>query len=271
MSTLCQVLKMQLYALDSSGRRIFAAVATPSKDYVCQECRQAVRARKSKLGRFHFFHLFRSQRCRGSKKSLSHIAVQNYVQKAIGEDRCQQEVSFPKIGRIADLVWEEKKLVIEIQCSPITRQEVEKRSQDYASLGFSVIWILSDKTFNQPNISPAEKFLEKQTHYFVWVDEDVVHSIYDQYARRKEPLPIDITTLSRNLLKTVKNRSCWEYHAYQDVIWHIAKKTSKGLFYLKALQSGKREGNYWLERFEYVLKLRFFRCIWNLIIENACR
>ena len=273
MSTLCQVLKMQLYAFNANRQKIFASIATPSKDYFCQECGARVRTRKSRRGRAHFFHLFRSPTCRASKKSQEHIAVQNYIQKAIGEDACKQEVYFPKIGRVADLVWEEKAVCFEIQCSPITKQEVEKRCQDYSTIGYFVIWILMDKTFNGPLMSPAERFLETRTHYFVTVEGDMVHLLYDQYARKREPLAIDIATLTRRENKNLelRKRNLWEYYAFQDVIWHIEQKTAKGLMYHKFLQSGKRGYHFWIERFEYVWKLRFLRCIWNLIIENACR
>jgi competence CoiA-like predicted nuclease len=235
---------MQLYAIDPSGKKVFAASAAASKDYFCQECSQRVRMRKSRLGRFHFFHILRNSHCRSAKKSVEHIAVQNFIQKAIGEDLCQQEVSFPEIGRIADLVWQEQNLVIEVQCSQITKKEVEKRMLDYASIGFSVVWILSDSTFNQRQKSPAEKFLEERSHCFVSVEGETVHALYDLCARGKKRPILDITSL--------KERK--EESLLQNI-----------------LGSKRRTARFWIQRFEYYLRLRFLRCIWNLIIESACR
>jgi hypothetical protein len=59
----------------------------------------------------------------------------------------QKERPFPDLCRIADLVWEERKLIFEIQCSPILRQEAEKRVRDYAMKGYTVIWLVIDRSF----------------------------------------------------------------------------------------------------------------------------
>ncbi|MEM8728221.1 MAG: competence protein CoiA family protein, partial [Chlamydiota bacterium] len=78
------------------------------------------------------------------------------VQRAIGTALPQVilEKSFPEIHRIADVVYPPKKIIYEIQYSPITLKEVQQRNRDYATLGYTVIWILHDRHFNRKILSP---------------------------------------------------------------------------------------------------------------------
>jgi len=90
------------------------------------------------------------------------------------------ERPFPEIGRIADVTWETRKIVYEIQCSPLSVEEAQKRSEDYRAAGWQLIWILSDKTFNRKRLSAAEAYLRKETSYFSHWEKRGVKKIYDQ-------------------------------------------------------------------------------------------
>ncbi|MBA3956925.1 MAG: hypothetical protein H0X51_00820 [Parachlamydiaceae bacterium] len=190
---------MQLYALDHTNAVVYAGHATRQQDYTCIECRQIVRVRGGLHRQIHYYHQTSDQPCRLNGKSMVHLQVQMHIQKLIPE-KIVLEQSFPSINRIADVVWMGRQLVFEIQCSPITAVEVLERNRDYASLGFTVIWILHEQRFNQWRVSAAEAVLKRHPHYFTNIDEHGIGEIYDQFSmmhlgRREhklKPLPIVI-------------------------------------------------------------------------------
>ncbi len=167
---------MQVYAIRENKERVFVEAAERGRDYFCFECGQKVRLRGGPHVQLHFYHIDAKSMCRLHTKSEEHIVLQNYIQKHCGGE---QEVRFSVIGRIADVYVAEMGLVVEIQCSPIKAEEVKERIRDYGSLGYRVIWILYDGTFNKRRASAAEVFLEGHTHYYGEVKSGRA-AIYDQ-------------------------------------------------------------------------------------------
>ncbi len=88
------------------------------------------------------------------------------------------ERRFSTIGRIADIAWPDQKLIFEIQCSPIEPEEVTGRCNDYAGLGWTCVWILSDALYNQPRLSQVEWALQEYPHYYWSVENG---RVYDQW------------------------------------------------------------------------------------------
>lgn len=213
---------MQLYALDTEQQLIYAGHALKQQDYVCLECRQVVRVRSGEHRQVHYYHLSPPQLCRQNGKSMQHLQVQLNLQSILPQGECKLECRFPEINRIADVAWHPQKLVFEVQCSPITALEVKNRNQDYAKLGYHVIWILHDSQYNQLKVTAAESFLIDMPHYFTNMDVDGKGIIYDQVSMivqgiRKEglnPLKIDLRNVYKMVLETssehfpyyVKNR-----------------------------------------------------------------
>ena len=91
--------------------------------------------------------------------SSSHLAIQKVLSKSLPGSRLEHR--FPSIGRVADVVYFPKKIIFEVQCSPISLKEVQKRNRDYLSLGFTVIWILHDRHYNKKTLSLAERACRK--------------------------------------------------------------------------------------------------------------
>lgn len=170
---------MHLYALDEKENLISAHQANKQMNYFCRECHSIVRCRGGFLRQIHFYHLEPNRACRQSGKSLVHLQIQYYLQRVLSE--CELEKRFPSINRIADVAWEEEKLVFEIQCSPITACEIEARNRDYQSLGFQVIWILHDRLYNKSRLTAAEYFLQETPHYFTDMNSEGHGRIYDQW------------------------------------------------------------------------------------------
>ncbi len=148
--------KLHLFALTEEGGTVFVKQAKRAVTYFCPGCQRGVRVRGE-----HFFHLG----CRNLSvsKSVLHQSIQDRFVEEIG---AKIEVFFPSINRIADVVWEEEKIIFEVQCSPITISEVKARNKDYASLGYQVVWILYEKTFLN-NYEQLRRYLLPIPHYFL--------------------------------------------------------------------------------------------------------
>lgn len=170
---------MHLYALDEQDNLVLAHQAEKQVNYYCRECHSVVRCRGGFFRQIHFYHIEPNRTCRQSGKSIIHLQIQHYFQKVLTE--VTLEKNFSAINRIADIVWEQEKLVFEIQCSPITACEVEERNRDYQSLGYQVIWILHDQLYNKNRLTAAEYFLRESPHYFTNINGDGYGCIYDQW------------------------------------------------------------------------------------------
>lgn len=191
---------MQLYAFDINGELIHARQALRKTDYQCIECLQVVRLRGGPHRQSHFFHIEPVLFCRQHQKGPVHLQLQSYFLQQLPKGDCQLECAFPSIGRIADVVWFSQKVIFEIQCSPISAEEVLARNRDYQQLGWQVVWILHDQRYNQTRLSAAELALRSSPHFFTNINESGVGMIYDQFdiwekglrLGRLSPLPIDI-------------------------------------------------------------------------------
>jgi competence protein CoiA len=172
--------QMQFYGLDKQNL-VLASNANRGQVYVCPECQTALRIRGGPHRQTHFYHLQRPQNCRQHQKSLPHLLAQKHIQNLLPEGESLLERPFTSIGRIADVTWESKKIIFEIQCSPISRDEVQARNRDYASQGWTVVWILHDKRFNKKNLGAAEHYLRQTLCYFTNIDDSGNGMIYDQF------------------------------------------------------------------------------------------
>jgi competence protein CoiA len=115
------------------------------------------------------------------------------------------EVPFTTIQRIADVAWPSRKWVFEVQCSPISLEEVQARCADYARLGYAVLWILHERCFNQRKVGAAEQLLRAQGCYFTNMSAQGRGVFYDQFEvvegrkrrHRGPPLEVNPTQLTK--------------------------------------------------------------------------
>jgi competence protein CoiA len=187
---------MALFAKDQV-ETISAWDAVAGKLYECLECQTPLKLRLTRQKFPHFYHLCSSRNCRLYSKSKRHLLIQYAIQKKIPE--VVLEKSFPSIQRIADVVWEEKQIIFEIQCSFIAEKEAQDRVKEYASLGYEVIWILFDARFNRKKVSLAEAWMRNRSCYFV--DKQFVfydqQEIIDHQKRifRSRKIPIQLSPI----------------------------------------------------------------------------
>jgi competence protein CoiA len=192
---------VQLYANDEQGHLVWAGRAAKQCNYFCLECGSLVRLRGGLHRQNHFFHLEPQRSCHQSGKSMRHLQVQCALQRLLPQGEAQLEQPFPAINRIADVVWFPHRFIFEIQCSPISLEELEQRNLDYQKIGYQVIWIFHDQQFNRRRISAAEQAMRGLPHYFTNIDAEGNGFIYDQYdlsvrgvrRERLPPLPVDLS------------------------------------------------------------------------------
>ncbi|MFZ0565261.1 MAG: competence protein CoiA family protein [Chlamydiales bacterium] len=221
---------MQIYAFNEKGRLLTVHEALRHKNYICPECQNRVRLRGGMWRQLHFYHIDLSPSCSLSKKSLIHIHTQYALQKKLAPEKIWLEHPFPEIRRIADVVWPAKKLVFEVQCSQIEKNEIARRNRDYQQIGYQVIWILHDHYYNRFKLSASELYLLPSTHYFTNINRLGMGMIYDQWAlieggkrvQRTARFSIHVKRLSYLDLKQgsdqiPKERKCWKLSFHGDL------------------------------------------------------
>jgi competence CoiA-like predicted nuclease len=196
---------MQYFAIDTTEEMLPAHLAEKGRNYFCPECGGTVRKRRSSKKRAHFYHLRDPKTRHQREKSPAHLAIQHHLFSLFPPGIAFLEHRFKEISRIADVAVPTKGLLFEIQCSPITLQEVEKRKNDYAALGLQIVWILHDKLFNKRTRSLVEETLRKGPCYYTdgksFYDQA---DLFDHKRRlyRSVPYPIDLTRPQINTLAT---------------------------------------------------------------------
>jgi competence protein CoiA len=197
---------MQKHALNQAGHLISVFHAQKKSSYLCPSCKGVMRLRGGPLRMPHFYHLTRH--CSSpSFTSPEHIHVQHTLVKALNSSDAKIERRFPLINRTADVALISKQLIFEVQVSNISKREVIRRNLEYGELGFDVIWILHDQTFNRTILSPAERYLLSRPHYYTNINQEGKGIIYDQlslhrgnrFLFKSQPLPIDLSRFTRKL------------------------------------------------------------------------
>ncbi|HLB52370.1 MAG TPA: competence protein CoiA family protein [Chlamydiales bacterium] len=170
---------MPLFATDGN-EVIYAADADPKTTYLCLGCSAPVRIRRGLHRLPHFYHLQSAKRCHLYSKSEDHYILQLQICELFIPYKLEVEHPFFDIQRIADLIWEEKKIIFEIQCSKIEPHEAKQRIIDYRKVGYEVVWLLDDRIFNKKILRPSEAFLREQTSYFFSFHRATFSTFYDQ-------------------------------------------------------------------------------------------
>lgn len=222
---------MASYALNAQKKLIFAKNAPEKGRYYCIECSCEMRLRKGLSRQRHFYHLQERKNCRQSGKSLRHQHIQASLCAEIPE--LKMERPFAEIQRIADLAWESRRIVFEIQCSKISEKEVLQRNLDYQKIGYHCIWIFDEHRFNRKRLSAAEKGLERFAHYYAKIPPGFTKArIYDQFEIftkgfrkfRSKALFLDFSVAPQELNKAPSNNPRFKTLAKQRKQWKFLFK-----------------------------------------------
>lgn len=261
---------MALYALDDKNLLIFAPDATSFGRYSCLECRGPVRKRSGRNRRPHFCHLRNSPQCRLHSKSIDHLVLQADLKKKNPE--LEVERPFPSILRIADLCWEERKLVMEIQCSPISVSEAEARKRDYSQEGYDLVWLLDDRLFNKKKLKIAEERIRKAAAYFISLQR---LEVYDQFEfffdeirlAKGPPLPVDLSLPRKTPKRDIPLRQLKERKSGYYFLGDLYDRVTRNSTFLKRLMEYeeslskplRKDRFYWIKKcfllgLEYLLR-----------------
>ncbi len=266
---------MQLYALDQNNQLVPANRAVRQKNYFCLECNKQIRLRGGIHRQNHYYHTEPNRACKLGGKSLTHLSVQSYFQSTLPEGDCLLEHRFPRVNRIADAVWTSKKIVFEIQVSPITAEEIRQRNTDYSSMGYQVVWILHDKQFNKHRVTAAEIFLQENPHYFTNIDANGHGKIYDSIRHFDKKFEVDITQPTKNkrpIFKIPKNIDLriqkWPISFEGDIISSVSDKKYRPYFdqFLDGEKPKLSLIGLW---HEWIVRPYFI--FFQIILERSCR
>ncbi|MCY3975467.1 MAG: competence protein CoiA family protein [Simkaniaceae bacterium] len=198
---------MQLFAYEEGegpSRQVAVREAIKGRNYGCPECFGRLRVKEGNSRRKHFFHCRLFGSCRQARKSAVHLFIQEKICHLLPEGEAIMERRFDGVGRVADVFWVTKRLVMEVQCSSISAEEVRCRNEDYGRAGCRVVWFLHDVRFNGKRPSEAERMVRcERSAFFVrasvsGTDKGDLPFFYDQKewfagARRVgkgTPLPV---------------------------------------------------------------------------------
>lgn len=242
---------MQLYALDKSTL-VLASHAVRDRSYLCPECHGFVRIRGGGRRQIHFYHARRPASCRQHGKSLAHLQIQLHLKSLIPSLTLEKRFE----SRIADAHWAEKKIVFEVQCSPITLQEAKTRCEDYLKLGFTPVWILHDRRFNRYKLTPAEEYLRCQTTTF-YTDGRTIYDQFDvcQDFRRIFRGPKILVNPAKPQKKSIKPlfSRCWPLSFHGDLFHRINPEQLEHLKKIQKKYQKQRKWSLWKKAYRFLL------------------
>lgn len=270
---------MQLHALDQQGKLIHATQAHKKQDYTCLECGSLVRTRSGLHRQAHYFHVLPNRDCKQHEKGMIHIQLQQFLLNLLPEGDCQLECRMPEINRIADVAWFSKRIVFEIQYSPISERELSQRNRDYAQAGWNVVWILHDHSFNQQRLSAAEDALRHWPHYYTNMDEEGQGMIYDQFDQIKHgfrfhkmaPLPVNLlgySEMDKSKKQLNERAQHWPHYFEGDLTWLSWHKPDSS--YLKHAQERNEIGAKPQTKTWYHYIANGYRFVFQMILERIC-
>ena len=128
-----------------------------------------------------------------------HLSIQKYIIAHLPQG--EGFIEFPLPKHYADVAWPKRKIVFEIQCSKITAEAAHQRTKDYIKMGYNIVWILHQLTFNRKTATTTEYLLRKQNCLYTNISSTGHGNIYDQFEIyrfrkrlwRSRPLIVDIS------------------------------------------------------------------------------
>lgn len=131
-------------------------------EVICQLCEQPMIIRAGTVRRHHFAHYAQcvsdydhspeSPEHLGAKEAIATHLMETFLEYK--EATIDYEVKVPEIMRVADIMvtfpngW---RIVHEIQLSPITVEDLQKRTSDYTKAGLDVVWWLGKSADTEAN------------------------------------------------------------------------------------------------------------------------
>lgn len=153
-----------LIAIDNSENGIIASEAKAVNKFRCPVCHEKVYLKKGKLKIAHFAHQKNSDCSSYSEgESIEHLQGKLDLYEWIKNTGVQVEleVFLSEIKQRADILFVHNKdlIAVEFQCSPLSIEEVCKRTRGYHSIGIKVIWIAGSKLAIKGKLTALQRSL----------------------------------------------------------------------------------------------------------------
>ncbi len=208
---------VMLSAINQQGQ-VISILKEPPKDaiYFCPVCHGEVLVRRGPIKRPHFAHRQLSQ-CphESSNESAEHLGLKALLYHSLSASAdVIVEYYLPEIAQIADLCVNHK-LILEVQCSPLSLERLSQRTQSYQAAGFTVLWLLGQKLALKQRLTALQRALLQfswQIGFHVWeldLQKSVIHLHYmiheDLFGR------LHYLTYSYSLKKSILPLLRWPY------------------------------------------------------------
>lgn len=149
-----------LTAINQDGKLINLLIDCPQKGegFCCPGCRGQVRLKQGKIMRSHFAHI-RLEDCHYfyENESAQHLELKSYLYRWLKKEApVEVEAILPKVGQIADLLVGAK-LALEVQCSHLSIQRLQERTQSYQKHGFEVLWLLGKDLWLKDKLTSLQR------------------------------------------------------------------------------------------------------------------
>ncbi len=141
-------------------------------DFVCPACSGAVRFKKGKVMQPHFAHVSLEE-CRfyRENESVEHLNLKAELFRwAVQTEKVEVEAFLPELQQIADLLVD-KKLALEVQCSPLSIERLQERTLSYRQRGYQVLWLLGRKLWLKDSLTRLHKdflYFSKNMGFHLW-------------------------------------------------------------------------------------------------------
>ena len=162
-----------LQAYVASGQLLLAQnVDKNQSPFTCPGCQQEVRLRQGQVMVSHFAHI-RKDQCHyfSENESAEHLGLKSALYNALcGSEKVEVEAPLPELQQVADLLVNER-LALEVQCSSLSLERLQERTQAYQAAGFQVLWLLGKKLWLGQSLSALQRqFLlwSANSGFYLW-------------------------------------------------------------------------------------------------------
>lgn len=141
--------------------------------FYCLACQSEVRLKNGSVLRAHFAHVELEQ-CpyHHEAESMEHLELKaSLYDWGSKEARTEVEYYLPEFQQIADLLVVDKKLALEVQCSPLSLERLKERSDAYRAHGYQVYWLLGKKLWlkeRMSNLQAGFLYFSQNRGFHLW-------------------------------------------------------------------------------------------------------
>lgn len=176
-----------LVAYDNQGNLISTLDGLPEgDDFYCPACSGRLILKKGRHIRPHFSH--RSlQGCHfcHENESEEHLNLKASLYASLSRtEEVVVESYLPRIGQTADLMVNQR-LVLEVQCSPLSQERLRERTLTYQTEGISVIWLLGEKLWlKHQRLNKCQRdflYFSPNIGFYLWELDAVKHLVRLKY------------------------------------------------------------------------------------------